>query len=66
MLLHQEVSSMGGQEEVKSRTHRSHDMGGVADNDYFAVHILRDWVSDQERILEDPFFRSIPIRESVK
>ena len=66
LLLHKEVSSVGGHGGVNLRTYRSHDMGRVADNDYFAVHIPRERVSDQERIRKDPFFRGPPIKKSVE
>ena len=36
-------------------------MSRIADDDNFAVDVLGDWISDQERVREDSFFRRLPI-----
>ena len=66
LYLHDEVSSVGGRGGVRVQTHRSHDMGSVANDDNFAIHIPCDGVPDQERIREDSVFGGLPVRKSAK
>lgn len=48
------------------RTYRLHDMGSIAHDDNFAVHVLRKRVSDQKRIREDSFLWSLSREKSAK